>query len=574
MSLPGTKAFVGIWLQHKDTPAPIVAIPEVQTSLPTSAYGQTIPVVWFKARLPSAYIWVAPILTVTETHQESGFWGIIQSTTSTTANMSARLRFARPLVPDSTWTLRKFYANGRLIYDATTGYRQDGLQFTAYDGRSTQLRDPTMVAEEGEENVSAHRGYLDIVVTDFDIVGLGAPPVFEAEWIQEASSVDIDNFTILLPTRLYTVPVVDWDSNTFYALDGDFWIRRFHIAGLREIYAIPISFNAFSYSDIDSGTIRLIPQLGCLLAFFQRSGGGLTWYAVLIDIETGAIVAEDTGGTIQFIQTGALCRFGSASVYVAHAHLGVLLIYLIKEESITRTLFTGGWEGYSEVPSMVFGAVRSNNADLWMCADNKLVKAVITSTGAISTTTEFATFATDLVYVLWHDGDLIVFTDDQQIIRVDGATGATVWTQAVPYQITASFPDPDLHRLDGVFFFQDVTSYSFTDLDTGLTTSIANPSGEVPKVVYDGRSNLTVNTHQLLAQPFRAFFDGSGDGTQGELTDFLTALMQAGGYDASEIAFEGVLDDMIDGSVIDITAGVRDIARSVCEPYSIAIFER
>jgi hypothetical protein len=37
--------------------------------------------------------------------------------------MSCRLRFARPLVPNSTWTMRRLYANGKLIYDASNGYR-------------------------------------------------------------------------------------------------------------------------------------------------------------------------------------------------------------------------------------------------------------------------------------------------------------------------------------------------------------------------------------------------------------------------------------------------------------------
>lgn len=49
--------------------------------------------------------------------------------------------------------------------------------------------------------------------------------------------------------------------------------------------------------------------------------------------------------------------------------------------------------------------------------------------------------------------------------------------------------------------------------------------------------------------------------------------MLAGGFDASEVDTINI-DDVIDGAVVDVTAGVRDIARSVCEPYSIAVFER
>ncbi len=557
-----------VWPGWDTTPTtPIVAdVPSVQTTLPTSAYGQTIPVVWFKARLPGAYIWVPPIVTVTTTQQESG-------ATTVKSKMSARLRFARPLVPDSTWTLRKFYANGKLIYDATTGYRQSGLKFKAYDGRSTQLRDPTMVAEEGATNVSAHRGYLDIVVTDFDIAGLGAPPTFEAEWLQAAPSVDVDNFTILLPGALETVAAPDWDTGTFYAIDADFYIRRFHIDGLREIYAVPITGAAFN--SIETGSLRYIPALNCLFAF----GAPIftTVYGILIDAETGVIVAEDTSGVERYIECSALCQFGSTSIFVGHGDLGAHYIYRIAERSVTQTFFASGWGGYSDVTCLTFGTVRSIDADLWVCADDKLVKSIVTSAGILAGTTEFATFSANLVYALWHDGDVIVFTDDAHVIRIDGITAATVWTKTVPYQITASLVNPatapDLNRLDGVFMFQESDAYNFTDLDTGLTTSVSKTSGDVNKVVYDGQANLAITTSQFLARPFRTLFNASGDGTKGELSDFLVALFEASDYESAEIDTVNI-DDLIDGAVIDVTAGVRDIARSVAEPYSFAIFER
>ncbi|WP_394889556.1 hypothetical protein ACG873_30280 [Mesorhizobium sp. AaZ16] len=50
-------------------------------------------------------------------------------------------------------------------------------------------------------------------------------------------------------------------------------------------------------------------------------------------------------------------------------------------------------------------------------------------------------------------------------------------------------------------------------------------------------------------------------------------MVHGGGFDASEVQVIGV-DDVIDGAVIDVTSGVREIARSICDPYSIAIFER
>lgn len=133
---------------------------------------------------------------------------------------------------------------------------------------------------------------------------------------------------------------------------------------------------------------------------------------------------------------------------------------------------------------------------------------------------------------------------------------------------------PDANRFENGFFFQAATFYYFTDLDTGLTRSIAKAS-EVSswRHVYDGLSETVITTDNVVA-PMRRRFNAPGNGTLRNLSDFLADLMvHGGGFDPSEVIVENV-DDQIQGAVIDVTAGVRDIARSICEPYSIAIFER
>ncbi|MBZ9934341.1 hypothetical protein LB570_30145, partial [Mesorhizobium sp. BR1-1-5] len=63
-----------------------------------------------------------------------------------------------------------------------------------------------------------------------------------------------------------------------------------------------------------------------------------------------------------------------------------------------------------------------------------------------------------------------------------------------------------------------------------------------------------------------------GTGDLRNLSDFLSDLMiHGGGEDEVECVN---IDDQIQGAVIDVTAGARDIARSIIEPYSIAMFER
>ncbi|PAQ01557.1 hypothetical protein CIT25_16100 [Mesorhizobium mediterraneum] len=534
-----------------------------------------------KAKLPAAYIWVPPILTVTSTHIE--YWDTI---TKTTAKMSARLRFARPLVPDSSWSLRKLYANGKVIYDGTSGYRQKGLNFRFYDGRSTQGRDPTMVAEEGETNVCAHRGYIDLVVSNFDIVGLGAPPVFEAEIIQDGvAAVDVDSFQTFYADTINTFAAVDWDSSSFYGFsDSSSMIRRFSIGFLRELYAIEINGLGRAYTSIAENLFRYIPEIDRLLAVGSTPGflGGA--WPILLDPVSGTSVAEAVDamfhiGLGQSVNASVSLMIGGTGILMASSfHIGYVSIYTFTADSITRMSISGAsWDARGRPECLAPGEIRDGDADIWICAGNSLWRNTVNTSGLTTIVTEHATFVDAPVYAVWHDDDVIVWTDNLEVIRIDGVTGAVVWTVAVPYQIPAaslrSLSPPDSNRLDDEFFIQGTLLYYFTNLDTGLTRTIAKAS-EVSawRHVFDGVTNTVVTTDNF-AVPQRRLFDASGDGTQRQLSDFLEALMAAGGFDPAEIQTINI-DDVIDGAVIDMTAGVRDIARAICEPYSIAIFER
>lgn len=565
----------GVWAGW-GTPTPtspnVSDVPDVQVTLPTSAYGQTLPVVYGKCRLPAAYIWVPPILTVTSTHTE--YWDTI---TSTTAKMSARLRFARPLVPNSTWTMRKLYANGKLIYDGSNGYRKKGLKFTAYDGRSTQPRDPTMVSEEGLTNVSAHRGYLDIVVKDFDIVGLGAPPVFEAEWIQDgATTHDYEDFTTLNSGTIdYMIPV--WGDLELYGYTGPGGlIRRFSIGALREFYVMPQAGGATMFAGWRYS--RAYDRL-----FYLGESGDGHWSLRILNPMSGAVVAAgDVFGTILAVM-GVTCliEIGEGAIYVGSTDDQQLFCYCYKAGVETLTLATetaASWGGYASIQCLTPGAVRGNEADVWICADADLVKVTFTALGTIKSTTVLATFADDLRYAVYDDGDLVVWTDAATVKRINGTTGAVEFTKTVPYQIDAyssvrKLGDPDLHRLTDEFYFVASSTSYFTNLDTGETRSVSGATNNPQQYYYDGQTDTLLTKTAVSAVPQRMRII-SEDGTRRELTDFLLAVMVAGGFDETEIAFEGDIQDVIDGAVVDVTAGVRDIARSVCEPYSIAIFER
>ncbi|TIW33773.1 MAG: hypothetical protein E5V62_19070 [Mesorhizobium sp.] len=571
---------IGHWV-FGGTSQPTVAEPSpVQTTLPTSAYGQTIPVIYGKARVPGAYIWVAPIVTVTETHVE--WWDQV---TTTTSLMSCRLRFARPLVPDSTWAVKQIWAQGKLVYDNATGYRAKGLKFRFYDGRSTQDRDPTMVNEEGANNVSAHRGYIDLVLTDFPIQDFGAPPTVEAEFIQSGgSSVQASSFQVFFPDEISTWASIDPDSDSFYGYSDDIgMIRRFSISGLREIYSIQVSGLGRAYVSLGSRLFRYFPYIDRILTvgFVPGSGGGT--YPLLLNPVTGVTVAEAVdpiGDAGQTVCCAGACMLptGSGLAMIASFHLGYVTLYRFTDFAINRVSISGSsWDGRGVPQCILAGEVRDHDCDMWVCAGSSLWKLTINAAGLVTTTVEFSTLADDLVYAVFHDDDIVVWTDNATATRIDAATGSVVWTASVPYQIpTATLQNlapPDMQVLEDEFYYQDLTAYRFTNLQTGATRSISKGSAGTNLYTWYGPTDTLITTKNVAA-PIRSRFNVATGTDLFNLSDFLTDLMvYGGGFDPSEIQTVNI-DDQIEGAVVDVTAGVRDIARSICEPYSIAMFER
>ncbi|TIO62936.1 phage tail protein [Mesorhizobium sp.] len=557
---------------------PVASAPEVpeaspiQTTLPTSAYGQTIPVVWGKCRLPAAYIWVPPILTVTSTHTE--WWDQI---TTTTSFMSCRLRFARPLVPNSTWTVRKIYCNGTLIYDASQGYRAKGLKFRAYDGRSTQDRDPTMTKEEGTNNVSAHRGYLDLVLTDFDIQSFGAPPVFEAEWIQDgASTHDYDAFATYSGSISFGQMIPVWDQGKLYGFDTAPDAYLYSIYSVSQYFSLDLPADALSYYALFRYS-RVLDRLVYLGAFTSLG----SWNAILLDGSTGAAV-DTVSGVVPSSgisgDPGCLIDFATSALLVGVSDDVSLFSVLMTAADISLAYASAeGWGGYSTVQCVTPGAVRGSDADFYLCADADLVKAVFTSTGILKSTSVIATLPNNLRYAVYDDdGDIVVWTNAATVSRIDGSTGAVEYTKSVPYQIEANGATrrlcaPDLQRLTEDFYFESGGTSYLTDLKTGITRSFTGANASVTGFAYDGETETVIAIISGQPQRLRLIAGAGGDRL---LSGFLEDLMvYGGGYTSAQVATVNI-DDTIQAAVIDITAGARDVARAACESYSIAIFER
>lgn len=553
------------------------SLPASQQQFPTSAYGQVVPVIWGKARVPGGYIWAPDIIVRTTTT------GAVLQTTTVKVLLNARIRFARPLVADSSWRVRRIWADGVLLYNASNGYKKSGFNFREYDGRSTQGRDPTMVDEEGESNVSAHRGYLDIVVRNYNLgVEATAPPAFEAEWVQDpGSGVDTDVTTGFFSNAVNTYAAPDWDNGQWYGIStSPDYLRRFDIGTNQEVYAVPL---AGVLGSIIEESLQYIPEMEIAVAVDFVSGilGGS--FPCIIDPATGGILAHSSamgpaGQNVNLVCSVAFSSTVGVMVAVSF-NSGYLSTHRFTADSITRTALSAtAWDGRGVVECIAIGDVRASDADLYMLAGDTVYKCVINSTGQIIGITELYTDADDLVYCVFHDSGLIVWNDNLEVMRVNVSTGAVEWTETVPFQIPTSassraLAPPHLHRLDDDIMLEAPTSYNFIDLDDGSSSSIAKVSTTVGRHVYDGVGRLGINTDRGSEIARIQYFDTVGDGDLRNLEDFLVDLMVAGGFDQSEIEVENV-DDQIQGAVIDITSGVRDTARQVCEPYSIAIFER
>jgi hypothetical protein len=565
------------------TPTTSPDVPEaspIQTTLPTSAYGQTIPVIWGKARVPGAYIWVPPIVTVTSTHTE--WWDQI---TTTTSDMSCRLRFARPLVPDSTWMLRRLWSNGTLIYDAGQNYRAKGLNFRFYDGRSTQGRDPTMTKEEGTNNVSAHRGYIDIVLRDFDIQGFGAPPVFEAEVIQDgASTIQTDDFLRYAGTITQNMLVPVWDQQKMFGLGTNevtlsSGIFLYSIPGERQYFNFDISITGENFLQ-DFRYSKMLDRLVYLSSFTSIT----PFHGRMFNASTGADVATSTGTTASTLLACLQDISSTKALFVTFDAAEQIYSLLLNTGGTSETfevIYSSGnsWNGYSDIQCVTPGGVSASGVVVYFCADSDLVKVTFSTEGFLLSTTVLATLPHPLRYAVYDDGDLVVWTDSATVSRVDGTTGSIEYTKSVPYQIPVVFSRklgaPDLQNFTEEFAFQSQTgggtSY-FTNLATGVTRTVTGGLTNSAVYFYDGATQqiISLNTFSLP----RALRFVAGDGDDRLLSDFLSDLMVYGGqFDASDIEVENV-DDLVQGAVIDITAGARDVARAVIEPYSIAMFER
>lgn len=158
------------------------ALPDLKVQ--SSAYGKYIPTVYGRYRVAGNVIWVSPVTQVTENKKKAPV-------------QSARLAMAVGLCNGPIVTVRRIWANNKLVYDvsnpsnfkALSGGAQSLSNWTLYPGDENQTADPTMESYLGAANVPAYRGLAYVVFHQLDLVQFGnVIPQFEFEVVTTPAS--------------------------------------------------------------------------------------------------------------------------------------------------------------------------------------------------------------------------------------------------------------------------------------------------------------------------------------------------------------------------------------------------
>lgn len=134
-----------------------------------SSYGTAIPIMFGTSRTGGNVIWASDLIETTHvsTHSQEvgkGGGGGTQTTTTTTYTYSQHLQVM--VCAGEVVGIRKIWANGKLILDASTtntGATGQSGNVRIYTGTTTQTADSLIESFLGVGNVPGHRGYCYVV---------------------------------------------------------------------------------------------------------------------------------------------------------------------------------------------------------------------------------------------------------------------------------------------------------------------------------------------------------------------------------------------------------------------------
>lgn len=272
-----------------------------------SSYGKFITQIWGTIRTGGNVVWKTRL----EPHESTssvgkGFGNKVVNTTYTVSFQTLIGRSKR----DGSERLLRMWAYGDLIYDGRTGTVVTGseLPFVFYNGAADQMPDPTIESIKGVGNVSARRGYLTVVFTDWDVTKWGTIPQLNFEIstnVEEQPLSRSATWEVQIPT---TQPLTDHRA-VDYDDDGNIRIAWWNTpTGAIPNFDTPAGSTTWRRETYDvDGTlldttdvVTVLPTGAVYLcrnesslSYQARSGGGSRWY------KNGVMVADQDvdGGT-------------------------------------------------------------------------------------------------------------------------------------------------------------------------------------------------------------------------------------------------------------------------------------
>lgn len=144
-------------------------------SVSSSAFGESIPIHYGTVRTKGNIIWSSGLKeTVNTDVQQTGGKGFGGGATATTITYTYSADFAIAFAEGVADTVLKVWADGKLIYDATTGDGGIGTApFRFYPGNETQQPDALIEADKGTGQVPAHRGLCYMVFENLQLANYG-----------------------------------------------------------------------------------------------------------------------------------------------------------------------------------------------------------------------------------------------------------------------------------------------------------------------------------------------------------------------------------------------------------------
>lgn len=337
--------------------------PLVNLDVVMSSYGKTIPYSFGTRRLAGTGIWATKIQKIDSTtvtrRRGKGGGGSSSSSTTTKYVGNFAVSFGYSTEPGETRDLLRIWADGKLIYDPTNVISLPGLNFRFYPGSETQLQDPLILADKGEET-SGYRGQMYCVFENLDLTTFGNRIPFIT--IEIADETEHDNTGDRFADTYLDNPRVD--NGLPFAFD---WARRMawsptfnpdistNNRGLKSFGLDSLITGSELEVDFSRNYLRFgfeyVPPVNRLVGV-ASANGYLPGYIISVNPDTGAVGHESTDPlfyTIPLTAPGTTYGHAFGTYGFRGRYRTAVFAYASNEASYPATATAANSEHYYEI---------------------------------------------------------------------------------------------------------------------------------------------------------------------------------------------------------------------------------